>query len=77
MKNYTLYCSSDNAFCSLAESTLTQNNIAFETVNLDRAGSSSELVRLFGDDVTRAPQVFYGTEYVGNLNDLQRLFSAI
>lgn len=77
MKHYTLYCASDNGFCSAAETTLVQNNIAFETISVNIANASSDLVGLFAKDATRTPQVFYGTEYVGNLDDIQSLFRSV
>lgn len=78
MKNYTLYCTSKNTFCRLAETTLMKHNIAFETVNVDKASiSKAELARMIGPDVHAVPQLFYGTEYVGNFHDLQKQLGAV
>lgn len=77
MKDYTLYCSVDNDACRIAENALTQNNIKFETVSVAAENSSLALINVFGGDVQRTPKVFYGTEYVGNLEDIKSLFGII
>lgn len=77
MNNYTLYCSSDNDACRIAENALTANKIQFDTVSVSLDKASSDLVDLFNDDVQRTPKVFYGTEYVGNLEDIKSLFGIL
>ena len=75
MKHYTLYCSADNEFCNLAKNTLTLNNIDFDTVNVEAHSANEALMRVFDGEESKAPKIFYGTEYVGNLGDIQRLFN--
>ncbi|ADZ92711.1 hypothetical protein [Marinomonas mediterranea] len=81
MKNYTLYCATLDGTCRLAEDTLSHHNIAFETVSVEASRSSktskAELICMIGLELAKVPQLFYGSEYVGNLHDLQRQFTRI
>ncbi|BFM49570.1 hypothetical protein [Marinomonas sp. THO17] len=76
MKNYTLYCATNDGVCRLAEDTLMRNNIVFETVRIEDSESSqvskAELIYMIGQELAKIPQLFYGSEYVGNYHDLQR-----
>lgn len=75
MKHYTLYCSADNEFCSIAKNTLTRNNIAFDTLSVDTSSANESLMRVFEGENNKTPKVFYGAEYVGDLGDIERLFN--
>ncbi|TDO97950.1 hypothetical protein [Marinomonas balearica] len=81
MKNYTLYCATRDGSCRLAEDTLASNNIAFETVSIESTASSkiskAELICMIGLELAKVPQLFYGSEYVGNLRDLQNQLTSV
>ena len=78
MSRYTIFGHDQCGFCRRAKALLDEQSLPYRYVDIHQENiSKADLSKTVGREVTTVPQVFFGTEYVGGFEALnKRLLAA-
>ena len=70
---YTIFGHQACGFCRQAKAVMEQKDLPFRYVDIHAEGiSKADLSKTIGQPVNTVPQIFYGTEYIGGFEALQK-----
>lgn len=73
MSRYTVFGHEACGFCRRAKQLLAEKDLPFRYVDIHEEGiSKADLSKTVGYEVTTVPQIFYGQEYVGGYEALEK-----
>lgn len=73
MSRYTIFGHQQCGFCRRAKQVLEEKELPFRYVDIHEENiSKADLSKTVGQTVTTVPQIFYGQEYVGGFEALER-----
>ncbi|UTW44185.1 GrxA family glutaredoxin [bacterium SCSIO 12696] len=74
---YTIFGHQACGFCRQAKAVMEQKDLPYRYVDIHEEGISKEdLSKTIGHTVNTVPQIFYGTEYIGGFDALQKHLAA-
>lgn len=77
MSRYTVFGHQQCGFCRQAKQVLEDKELPFRYVDIHEEGISKEdLSKTVGQTVNTVPQIFYGQQYIGGFEALERHLAA-
>lgn len=73
MSRYTIFGHQQCGFCRRAKQVLEEKELPFRYVDIHEENiSKADLSKTVGQTVTTVPQIFYGQEYIGGFEALEK-----